>query len=67
MSHGDSVAYRDRREYDGRPACHGDSLLYCIYNLIQIHVSRNDLIIRTDDPYQRTVHLFLCKPQRIEQ
>ena len=34
VSHSDSVAYRNRREHDGRSSCHGDSQLYCLHNLI---------------------------------
>ena len=62
MSHGNPVAYGNGREYDRRTARHGYSLLYCIDDLVQVHVSRNDLIIGAYDPNQRTLHLLRCKP-----
>ena len=67
MPHGNPVAYGDGRKYDRRSSCHGDSHLHCLYDLIQVHVSRNDLIIRADNSHQRAVHLFFRQSQRVEQ
>ena len=39
----------------GSTACHGNAQFYCIDDLIQVHMTRNDLIIGTYDTDQRTV------------
>ena len=44
-----------------------DPGLHCLGDLIQVHVPRNDLIIRADNTYQRLVHLFFCQTQCIKQ
>ena len=67
MSHGDPVAYGDGRKYDRRSACHGNPLLHCIYNLIQVHMPWHDLIIRTDNSNQRPLHLLRRQAQGVQQ
>ena len=49
MSHGNTVTHCNGREYDRSSACHGYTLLYCIYNLVQMHMTRYDLIVGTYD------------------
>ena len=49
MTHGNTVADCDRREYYRCTACHGNTLFYCIDDFIQVHMTRNDFIIRTYD------------------
>ena len=45
----------------------GNTLLYGCHDLVQIHMTGNDLIIGADDADQRTVHLFFRQSQRIKQ
>ena len=67
MSHSDTITYRNRRKYDRRPASHSYALLHCIYNFIQIHMPRNNFIMRTDNSHQRPFHLLFCHAQRVKQ
>ena len=45
VSHRNTVAYCNRRNYDRSTACHSDSHLDRLCNLVKIHMSRYDLII----------------------
>ena len=47
MSHGNSITYCDRWEYNWCSTCHSNSKFYCIYDLVNIHMPWHDLIIRT--------------------
>ena len=67
MAHGDTVADCDRGEHDGHTACHGDTHLDSLGDLVQVHVAGNDLIIGTDDTDHGTSSLFLCVAESIEQ
>ena len=67
MSHCNSVADCDRRKDDRSTACHCNTHLYCIYDLINIHMTRNDLIVRAYDTNQRLLQLFLCNSECIKQ
>ena len=67
MAHGDTVAHRDGGEHDGHTACHGDTHLDSLGDLVQVHVAGNDLIIGTDDTDHGTSSLFLCIAESIEQ
>ena len=67
MSHCDTVTNRNRRKYTWYAACHGNAHLDSLCDLIQIHMARYDLVIRIDNTDQRTLHLFLGQPKRIEQ
>ena len=49
MSHRNSITDCDCRKYNRCSASHCNTLFYCIYDLIQIHMSWNDFIIRTYD------------------
>ena len=49
MAHGNTIAYCNSREYDRGTACHSNTLLYCVYDLVQVHVSRHDLIVGAYD------------------
>ena len=67
MSHSDTITYGDSREHDRCSSCHCNSHLYCLHDLVQVHMSRYDLIVRADNSDQRSVHLFFCQSQCIEQ
>ena len=67
MSHGNAVADRNGREHNRRSSCHCHTLLDCLYDLIQVHMSWNNLIIRADHPYQRPCQLLLRITQGPEQ
>ena len=67
MAHGDPVTDSNCREYTGNTACHSHTQLYGLCDLVQIHMARNDLVIRIDNTDQRLVHLFFCQAQRMEQ
>ncbi len=67
MAHGNAVTDSDRRKYDRHTARFRHAQLHGIDDLIQIHMSGNDLIVRTDNTDHRFVHLFLRKSQCIEQ
>ena len=49
MSHCNTVTNSDCREYDWCTTSHCNTLFYSCYDLVQIHMSRYDLIIRTYD------------------
>ena len=67
VSHCNTVTDCDCREHDRCSTCHGNSHLYCICNFIQVHMSRNDFVIRTYDSDKRSLQFFFCKTKRIEQ
>ena len=67
MSHGNSVTDCNRRNHDRCSSCHSNSHFNSLCNLIQVHMPRHDLIIRTHNSDQRPVQFFLCHSQRIEQ
>ena len=48
-------------------ACLGDAELDCLDDLVEIHMTGNDLIVGADDADQRLSHLFLGKSKGIEQ
>ena len=67
MSHSNTVTDCNCRKYHRYAACLCNAHLYGIYNLIQIHVPRYNLIVRTYNTDQGFIHFFLCKSQRIKQ
>ena len=67
MAHGNTVTDRDRGEHDRHAACHGDTHLDCLGNLVQIHMTGNDLVVGTDDTDHGTSSLFLSVAESIEQ
>ena len=67
MSHGDAVTDCDRRENHRCTASHGNAHLNGIDDLVDVHVSRYDLVVGGDDADQRTLHLFLGHSQCVEQ
>ena len=67
MSHRDTVADSDRGKYYRHAACHRDADPYSFRDLIQIHVSRNDLIVGADDTDHRASSLLLGVAESIEE
>ena len=67
MSHCNSVADCDRREYNRSSACHGNSLLNGCHDFIQIHMSGYNFIIRADNSHQRSFHFLFCHSKSVEQ
>ncbi len=64
MAHGDPVTHRDGGKHYGGSPCHSHTLLHRVHNLVQIHMSRNNLIIRTYDSHKGPCQFFLCQAQR---
>ena len=67
VSHRNSVADRDRREYHRHAACLRNAKLYRVDNLIQIHMTGNNLVVGAHNADHRLVHLLLGKSQRVKQ
>ena len=67
MTHSDTITDCDRRKYNRCSASHRYTQLHGIYNLVQVHVSRNNLIIRTYDTDERFVHLLFRHTECIKQ
>ena len=65
VTHGNAVAYRDRGEHNGRSARHGNAQLDRLRDLVQIHMTGNDLVIGADNTDKRSVHLLAGKTQRL--
>ena len=67
MAHGDTVADRDGRKYHRDAPRLGNTHLYGVDNLIQVHMSRHDLIVGTHDSHHGFLHLFLGKSKGVKQ
>ena len=67
MSHGNTVANGDGREDDGCTAGHGHTQLYGLHDLVQIHMSRNDFVVRADDADKGFCLFFLGQSQGMKQ
>ena len=67
MSHCDTVTDCDRRKYDRNTACFRYAKFYGVYDLIQIHMPRNDLIVRAYNTDHRLFHFLFGKAKCIEQ
>ena len=61
MSHCDTVADSNGREYNRHTACHGHTHLDCFGDLVQIHMTGYYLIKGRHDTYHRPLSFFLCK------
>ena len=67
MAHGDAVAHADGRDQDGGAACHLNTGLYGIGDLVQIHMAGHDLAVGAHHADQRALQLFLGIAQCVEQ
>ena len=67
MSHSNSITYRNGREHNRCSSCHCHTHFYRIGNLIKIHMSRYNFIIRADDAHQRFFQFFVCKSKCVKK
>ena len=67
VSHCNTVAYCDCREHNRCTACHCHTKLNCLCDLVKVHMTRYNFIVRTYDTYQRSVHFFFCHSKSIKQ
>ena len=66
MPHRNSVADGDGRKYDRNAPCFRYAKLYGVYDFIQVHMTRNDFIIRAYNADHRLFHFFFGKSQCVE-
>ena len=67
MTHSDTVAYSDRRENNGHSACHGDAEFDGFRDLIEVHMTGNDLVVGADDTDHRAPSLLFRISERVEE
>ena len=67
MPHGNAVAHGNRREHNRSSPRHGYALLHGCHNLVQVHMTRYDFVIRACNTNQRPLHLLLGHPQGIKK
>ena len=67
MAHGDAVADADGRDEDGGAACHLDTGLDGLGDLIQIHVAGDDLAVGAHHADEGAVQLFRGVAQSVKQ
>ena len=67
MAHGDTVADGDGGKDNGGAASHGDTGLDGFDNLIQVHMSGDNVILGTDNAHQRAVQFLPGHAQGMEQ
>ena len=67
MSHRDTIADSDCREHHRCSACFCYAKLNSLCDLIQVHMSRYDLVVRTYDTDQWFLHFFFCHSKGVEQ
>ena len=67
VAHRETVAYSDGREDERHTARKGNALLHGIHNIVQVHVPRNDIVLRADDADQRTIDFFISKAEGLHE
>ena len=67
VAHGNSVTDADRRKLDRRPPGHRHTGLDRRRNLVQVHMSRDNLTFGVDNPDQRPVDLLLRQTQSFKK
>ena len=67
MTHGDTVADSDRGEHDGHAACHGNAELDCLGDLVQVHMTGDDLVVGTDDADHGALSLLFSVAEGVKQ
>ena len=65
--HGDAVADTDGGDLDGDSACHIDSGLDGLGDLVEVVVARDDVVAGIEDRYERAVHLFISETVRLKK
>ena len=67
MTHGDAVTDSNGREHHGYTARFRHSQLHGIHDLVNVHVTGHNLIVRTDDAHHGFLHLLLGKTQSVKK
>ena len=67
VAHGDAVADGDGREHDRGAAAHGDADADRFRDLVEVHVTGDDLVVGADDADEGTSQFFLGETQGIVQ
>ena len=67
MSHGDSITDSNRRKYNRYTTCFCHAKLDSIYDLVKVHMSRNDLIVGAYNTDHGLLHFLFGKAKCIEQ
>ena len=67
VTHGNAVTDCDCREYDRRTASHGNASFYSFYDFVDVHVTRNNFVIRGNDSDQRPFHFFFGHAECMEK
>ena len=67
VAHRDAVVDADRRELDRRAAGHSDAVLDGARDLVEVVVTRDDLVLRVADADQRAVELLARVAHRVEE
>ncbi len=67
MAHGNTVTYGDGREYHRGSACHGNAEPDRLSDLIQVHMTGNDLVVGADDTDHRPLHLLFGHSKCVKQ
>ena len=67
VSHSDAVADSDSREHDRNTAGKRDALFDSVDDLIEVHVSGDDIVFRADDTDQRFFQFFVGQAECVKQ
>ena len=67
VTHSDTVANSDSREYDRSTAAHSYTQLNGFNQLVDVHVSGNDLIVGRNDTNEWTLHFLFSHAKCIEK
>ena len=67
MSHSNTVTNSNSREYDRVTACQCNTLFNGIDDLIYIHVTGNNFIIRADNTDHRLCDFLICHTECMKQ
>ena len=67
MAHGNTVTDGNGREDNGRTAGHGNAEADGFRNLIQVHVARDNFVVRADNADERTFQFLFGQSQCVVQ
>ena len=67
MSHGDTVANGDSREYNGVAACHCNACLNGVNDFVYVHMTGYNLVIRAYNTDKRLAQLLVRHTQRVQK
>ncbi len=65
MTHGNAVADCDSGEHYRRAARHCNAQLNGVHNLVDVHMSRDYLVVGAYNSYHGAGYLLVCKTQRM--